>query len=258
MRHAWSESIKGAVRPAVFKLARPGAAKFRCPICRYYGPMKSKRMSREPDVVRLHSKCPKCAATERHRAQSLFFDEWLPAADSASKSFLHVAPERCLQDRLREAFGTYHTTDLFRTDVDYQEDLQSMSFADASYDVVFVSRVLTIPPDLGACVREMRRVLKPGGVAIVSECYYHETTQPDPNPKSEATRSFGVDLLDLFREHFGRVETVTSDRFPQEYQLINRVVRDGRPFDEVPEIVREPGAGMRELLVLAYADASSA
>lgn len=258
MRQRWSERVKSAIRPTVMRALRPGAERFRCPVCGYVGPFKAKRLSRSPSIVRLHSKCPRCTAVERHRLQSLVLDRVLDGWAPAGKSLLHVAPEDCLRDRLRAAFGVYHTMDLFRDDVDYQEDLQRMSFADAAYDVVFVSRVLTIPPDLAACLNEIRRVLKPGGVAVLSEFIDRETTEPDPRPETEAARFLGMDFFDELRARFVRVELLRSAEFPLECQTESVIVRDGEPMDDVPEFVRAPGRGVQGVVALCYVEAAPA
>ncbi len=258
MRKRWTELLKGALLPTVYKARALWDESYHCPVCDYRGPMKTKRMSRSPKLVRRHSKCPRCASVERHRLQSLVLDQLLPPFAPERKSILHVAPELGLQLRLRNAFKTYHTMDLFRTDVDFNEDVQNMSFADNAYDMVFISRVLSIPPDYRASLREIRRILAPGGVAIISEYIDRDATEPDNDPNTEAAWFFGADILDEFRAHFPRVEIRKSDDFPPEHQLVNLFVRNGKPWDDVPEGVRAPGRGVKELLALCYAeDASS-
>jgi len=261
MRKAWSERVKGAVRPTLMRAVRPRDERYHCPICDYHGPFKTKRMDRLPGergrqqaVIRRHSKCPRCASVERHRLQWLALNDFLPGFRPAGKSLLHVAPEPCLQPRLREAFGVYHTMDLLREDVDFNEDVQRMSFADASYDAVFVSRVLAIPPDFAASLREIRRVLRPGGVAIISEYLDRERTEPDDDPASEAARLFGTDVVDDWRRAFDRVELRLSDEFPGEHQLVNLLERDRTPVDDVPALVRAPNLGVKELLAFCYVE----
>jgi ubiquinone/menaquinone biosynthesis C-methylase UbiE len=49
-----------------------------------------------------------------------------------------------------------------------QADVEQLPFADASFDYVLCVEVLRYLPDASACVREIGRVLKPGGVALVT------------------------------------------------------------------------------------------
>lgn len=233
----------------MYRLFHPGRQSFECPVCQYKGPFKDKVVSRKPDARRTHSKCVRCGATERHRLASLVFDEILNE-ECRHQRFLHIAPEFCLQPRLSEAFETYHTTDLYRTDVDFNEDVQKMSFEDGSYDFVFISRVLMIPPDLEACIREMRRILKPGGTALIGETYTREHTLAFEEPTGERIRELGMDAIDLYRRHFDRVDLYTSDRYDSKHQLVNRMLLDGKPADDYPEAVRVPKVGFKDVLAI--------
>lgn len=47
-------------------------------------------------------------------------------------------------------------------------DVEELPFPDASFDFVLCVEVLRYLPDASACIREMGRVLKPGGVALVT------------------------------------------------------------------------------------------
>ena len=253
MRDPFTEKIKTWGRPLLFRLLNPGRPTCRCPVCGYRGPFKDKRVTRKPRVVRESSKCPQCAATERHRLMHLVLEELFSHWETAGRSLLHIAPEACLQRQLRGRFQRYDTADLFRDDVDYREDIQHLGFADASYDCVIVSRVLTAPPDLEASVSECRRVLCPGGVFIVSERYARPKTLEYGELRGDRSRELGVDLIDLYRRHFSRVDLYDSDRFDPAYQLVNLVRREGVRLDDYPEPVRAPGRGLKEVVALCWA-----
>jgi ubiquinone/menaquinone biosynthesis C-methylase UbiE len=45
-------------------------------------------------------------------------------------------------------------------------DAQKLPFADASFDKVFISEVFPVLDDAGSCVREISRVLRPGGLVV--------------------------------------------------------------------------------------------
>jgi SAM-dependent methyltransferase len=253
MRQAWSEKLKQRIRPALFRLIGGGREHFTCPICNYHGPFKDKLITKSPPVVRRSSKCPGCTATERHRMMFLVLRELFADWDAAGKSLLHIAPEECLRPHLTRHFETYHTADLLRNDVDFNEDIQAMSFADGSYDCVLVSRVLTIPPDLERSVAECRRILKPGGLAIIAEIHKHEKTLTFDGMINHRSREIGIDVIDLYKDHFRKVDLYLSNRYDAEYQLINLMVAAGRPQDDFPAEVRVPGRGFQELVAIGHA-----
>ena len=250
MRKRWTEQLKGLLRPVIYRVFSRDKASFDCPICGYHGPFKDKRVSKKPDLVRLDSKCLGCGSAERHRIQYLVLREILKDWNSEAKSMLHIAPEFCLQPILKENFGTYHTADLFAPNVDFKEDIQKMSFEDGTYDAVMVSRVLTIPPDLKASIREIRRVLKPGGIAIVAETYTHDNNVEYGEMREGRSRQIGLDTLGLLRSQFSQVEHFDSFRYDSKYQLINKTTLDGKPMDDYPEVIRVPNNGFMDLVAV--------
>ena len=180
-----------------------------CPVCdrsfRGFRPAGNKR-TRRPNAV-----CPYCAARERDRLTFLFLVS--SEGPSPGGPLLHIAPEECMQSRLCElAGGDYVTADLIRTDVDERFDLMAIPHADAVFHAVYCSHVLQdVPDDLGA-MRELFRILKPGGWAILNipvtaevtvdhrDTPLHERNPGDPRPH-EHLRTYGMD----FDERMGSV-----------------------------------------------------
>jgi len=183
-----------------------------------------------------------------HLVVEELFENWNPE----TKSLLHIAPELCLKDELSKIFDTYHTADLLKKDVDFNEDIQQMSFNSESYDCVVISRVLTIPPDLEASLREVRRVLRPGGIAIIAEVYKHEKIQEYGGMVKGRSRAVGIDLLDRLAQHFDHVDCYLSNRYNDNYQLSNTMRLNGKPLDNFPEKVCIPGIGFMELVVVCH------
>ena len=250
----WTETLKNAVRPHVYRLMRSGRPVFTCPVCGYVGPFKDKRMAAAAGgVVRHHSKCVGCGSSERHRMLSLVLDDVLADWNPEARSLLHMAPDLALQPRLRRAFRSYHTADLFQAGVDFREDLQCLSFASASYDSILVSRVLMIPPDLEACLREIRRVLRPDGIAIICEAWLSAHTEEFGGLRDGHSRKLGVDVIGRLEQQFRDVALFRAAQFDPRHQLMNRTHQGDRVVDDYPETTRVAGVGYQEIVAVCRA-----
>jgi SAM-dependent methyltransferase len=90
-----------------------------------------------------------------------------------------IEHSRVLQGRLSDAGA-------FDSDADIAfsvGDVRALDFADASFDLVFIREVLQFVPDPVQALRELRRVLKPGGYACVSDMDDGlRITWPPPSP----------------------------------------------------------------------------
>jgi SAM-dependent methyltransferase len=98
------------------------------------------------------------------------------------KCILHFAPEACAELIVRDC-KTYKSADLYQKGVDLKTDITAINQPDESYDVVICSNVLEHIPDDAKALREIRRVLKPGGTTIlmVPICDGCDHTYEDPN-----------------------------------------------------------------------------
>lgn len=84
-------------------------------------------------------------------------------------TLLHFAPEHALRAPLAALPAVRSTTaDLDPQGVDVQVDITAMPFGDGSFDAVLCSHVLEHVPDDGAAMKEIARVLRPGGWALVA------------------------------------------------------------------------------------------
>jgi SAM-dependent methyltransferase len=112
-----------------------------------------------------------------------------------AKQLLHFAPEPPLRKRLTSAgFGSYVTADYVAARADLQLDLENLELANASYDVVLCSHVLEHVRDDARAIRELRRVCKPGGLALIQVPLEREgATREDLSdlPREERRRRFG-------------------------------------------------------------------
>lgn len=252
MKRPWIEKLKQLVRIPLYKAFHRGKQVFECPICGYRGPFKDKYEKGNPPRHHRDSKCVGCGAVERHRMQYLVFNEVLTKWNAAGKKVLHIAPELCLKPCLSGHFGQYDTADLLRKDVNFtNEDVQHLSFADGTYDCVCISRVLVYPSNVDKAISELRRILKPGGIAFIAEAYRAE--KETPARRASRARVLGLDTLDLCRNHFARVDCLISNRYDAKYQLFSRIEIDGKLDEDAPDMLRQPGVGIMDLVAVCHA-----
>ena len=86
--------------------------------------------------------------------------------------------------------------------VNYKLDMQSLPFADGTYDFVLASIVLDYIRDDDRAIKEVRRILKPNGLAMFALSLISERTieYPEPNPHDlDRIRAPGFDYFDRFK-----------------------------------------------------------
>lgn len=216
--------VRGAVGIAKSQLQRAylvGNDRY-CPVCekstRRFLTMRGRK----------DSKCP-CGSLERHRALWLLFQQRANLFDGRDKKVLHLAPEACTTERLRQKLGRgYITADLMSPRADISLDICDNPFRDNYFDVILCSHVLEHVPDDRKAMREFFRVLKPGGWAIMLVPMSTKPTFEDPSvtdPKERArvfgqwdhVRQYGPDFADRLRESGFNVEVIKTDEiFPAE------------------------------------------
>src|SRR5271156_5343525 len=228
--------LRNSARPPlpIFRFLNRAKERFECPICNYTGPFADLHGFAG---IRKHATCPQCEALERHRLQYLAVSDVFTKLNGSGMKMLHFAPETFFRKMFSERFGKYETADLFMKGVDYKADLLSLPFPDESYDVVYASHVLEHIKDDIKAIREINRVLKPNGVAILPVPVVCENTieYAVANP-SEAghVRAPGLDYFEKYRRVFDRAEIYSSSSFPEKYQLFVYEDRTAWPTKECP------------------------
>lgn len=225
MRHY---GLRRGINLLIFKFRNPRKEKFECPICGYRGPFMDKVTS---NGLRKHARCPNCMALERHRLQFLVLQEVFKEKETAHLRMLHVAPEAFFREFFTRRFGRYETADLKMKTADHIVDLQSLPFSDNTYDFVFASHVLEHIPDDRKAISEIRRILRPNGMAMLPVPIYSEKTvewsEPDPNEFGHV-RAPGLDYFDRYERHFAKVEKFDSGSQSEKYQVF--VYQDRNPL----------------------------
>ena len=209
-----------------------------CPICGYRGMFIS-----VGHPSRWDARCLSCGARERHRLLHLWVTE--NGGDQfAGRRILHFAPEKVIMRRMR-GNPLYETADLRQAGVTHQVDITNIPLPDAAYDVVMANHVLEHIPDDRQAMRELFRLLKPGGIGLFSVPINatRRTTYENPAITAPAERwahfsahdhlrYYGLDFSDRLAEAGFVVETF---RMTPEDE-----VRYGLLRDEVLYVARKP------------------
>lgn len=132
---------------------------------------------------RLNSICPRCFSGDRERLLYLYFKKAQLDIFSRRIKLLHVAPEQNLSLKLKACPNIdYLSVDLDPLLVDLQMDIANIKQSNDTYDVIICNHVLEHIQDDMKAMRELYRVLKKGGFAIlqVPISYLVEETIEDP------------------------------------------------------------------------------
>ena len=129
--------------------------------------------------------CPSCDASDRERLYALYLHQRLSALPADRRHrFIDFAPSLALSRWLRALPNLeYRTADYFRPNVDDHVNICDMPlYADNSVDLFMCSHILEHVPDDRAAMRELFRIMKPGGCGIVMVPLIKgvEETQEDP------------------------------------------------------------------------------
>jgi len=143
-------------------LAGSKGRKVECPFCGWQGPEFLPNGLPE----RRNSRCPKCDSLERHRLYYLYLQQVIPA--NKPVKVLHFAPEKILTRLFRSYTNIdYLSADLNPAKAMVKQDITGTTFDDNSFDIIFCAHVLEHIPDDIKAMRELRRILKPDGFAIL-------------------------------------------------------------------------------------------
>ncbi len=147
------------------------------------------------EKVRENVLAPGTLSLERHRLCWLYLQNETDLFTQPQK-LLHFAPEQAFLKRFRKIKHLeYTTTDLNSPIADVKADICNLPFDDNSYNFIICNHVLEHIPDDMKAMKELYRVLAPGGTAILQVPYDRDrnTTFEDgsiTDPKERA-RIFG-------------------------------------------------------------------
>lgn len=201
-----------------------------CPVCesnfRVFLPYG--RLNPRPNAL-----CPNCLSLERHRLIWIYLNE---KTDFFTRphDVLHVAPEACFMSRFEKIHGErYVTADIESPLAKVKMDIHKIPFDDNTFDVILCNHVLEHVADDIQAMKEINRVLRPGGFAIlqiplfnpVGETTFEDNSITDPR---EREKIFGQnDHVRKYGHDYPR-RISQSGLIVREEQFVNELTDDIR------------------------------
>ncbi|RZS91963.1 class I SAM-dependent methyltransferase [Aquimarina brevivitae] len=174
---------------------------------------------------------PSTFSLERHRLLWLYLKKETSFFSKPAK-VLHFAPEQAFFKRFKKLKHLdYTTTDLNSPLADIKADICDLPFKENSFDIILCNHVLEHIPDDTAAMRELYRILKPGGMAILQipqdlsrATTFEDDSITDPKKRTEIfgqydhVRVYGRDYFNKLRSIGFQVEEVdyTATLSPEE------------------------------------------
>lgn len=189
--------------------------RYHCPVCdshlRSYVPRGEQPLR--------NALCPVCGSFGRLRWVMRFFQSRTDLFTRPQR-LLHFAPERQMIPKLSSISTLdYVTADLSSPLAREHFDITKIPYPDASFDAIYCSHVLEHVPDDRKAMRELRRVLRPGGWALILVPVRDSPTIEDPSitdplererlfGQFDHVRFYGPDFRDRLEEAGFRVEVI--------------------------------------------------
>jgi SAM-dependent methyltransferase len=271
---------KKAIQRAI-KLPRYLGSEYRCPICgvglRAFKPIwrSYTRKVEQFGYIHRHAEletfnreafsCPKCDASDRDRLMAIFLDGILPPlAKGGGIRLTDFAPSDPLSRKIsRNPSIEYRAADSYRNDVQDRIDLTDINYPDESTDIFICSHMFEHIPDDRQAMRELYRILKPGGfgLVLVPLAVGVDDTHEDPTIVSDELRWRYFGMGDHVR-HYGRrdfVKRLTAagfvvDQLGIEYFGQETFRRAGIADNSVLYVVRKDEAAGNAAPAVQHAD----
>jgi predicted SAM-dependent methyltransferase len=164
--------------------------------------------------------CPVCLSHNRHRLTWIYLNKFTNLMDGRSKNFLHIAPETEFADKFKHIKGLkYFSADLESPHAMIKMDISQMGWHESTFDIVFCSHVLEHVSNDHKAMREIFRVLKPNGWAMIQVPLSNGNTIEDPTVtdpigrermfgQSDHVRLYGIDIKNSLETAGFKVELV--------------------------------------------------
>ncbi len=177
--------------------------------------------------------CPGCGAPERSRLLWFFLQHQRPDLLKDSPAVLQIAPDTGLEFRLRRMKEIrYLSGDLQEPEAMVQLDLTNLNLPDQCFDLIICLHVLAHISNDRRAMREIFRVLRPGGIALImtpmnssADKTEEDPSIIDPRERDRAfgewdfVRVYGLDFTNRLKEAKFEVQVVKPAGQLQEAEL---------------------------------------
>lgn len=196
-----SEKKRNLIRESLQRLLSPlyYGNNFYCNCCN----KKFRKFLNKGNVSRLNAQCPFCFSLERTRVLDFYIEKELNIYQSENIKILHFAPEYAIFRKMMEIKNAvYIDADINPAYARNVIDITNIPFSENYFDFIICSHVLGHVPDEPLAIKEMFRVLKPGGIALVSTLLSDkDVTFEDENIKTPTDKLKHYGEFDLCRLH---------------------------------------------------------
>lgn len=181
---SWGRKLSSFSTKLTTRIFNAGRAHY-CPVCNSH----IRKLFPYGDPPRNGALCPVCNSLERHRLDIIFLKNKTNLYDGNPKKILHVAPELFMELQFRKINTVeYVSADIKNPRAMLKVDITSMDIPDNSFHAIYCSHVLEHIEDDHKALKELLRVLKPGGWALLQVPINAPTTFEDPSITSPEER----------------------------------------------------------------------
>lgn len=184
--------------------------------------------SMNPKLFKKHHKqiqCPYCNSLPRHRIMAMFFQRH--PEQIKNKKVVIFGMLQGEQAFFQHHKIAYTSADLCAADADIKEDLTQLSFPDNSIDVLICHHVLEHVDEVHKALQEIRRVLNPNGITVLSVpmdlSLEHTLCAPKiSTPKlrreyygqTDHLRLFGKNFAEILQKEGFTVHVINGEKYP--------------------------------------------
>ncbi len=192
---------------------------------------------------RKHVRCPLCGSIDRTRWLNWIIENKTDIYANPDNAILHIAPEKCIEEKIRRKTGIYISGDMQKGRADRVVDITNMTFENGYFDYIIINHVLEHVPDEKKAIEEVKRVLKSSGKFIFSMPICESQMTFESNKELSETerlrtygqkdhvRLYGTDTKERMEKYGLEVEEFIAKRFLSEKELSRmRILTEDRIF----------------------------